>query len=31
MQYMHLSAKRIDQIVNPYDALLQAKEINIIK
>jgi len=26
MQYMHLSAKRIDQIVNPYDALLQAKE-----
>ena len=26
MQYMHLSAKRIDPIVNPYDSLLQAKE-----
>ncbi len=31
MQYMHLSSKRIDQIINPYDALLQAKENNIIK
>ncbi len=26
MQYMHLSSKRIDKIVNPYDALLQAKD-----
>ena len=26
MKYMHLSAKRIDQIVNPYDALLLAKD-----
>ena len=26
MRYMHLSSKRIDQIVNPYDALMQAKE-----
>jgi site-specific recombinase XerD len=31
MKYMHLSSKRIDQIVNPYDALLQAKKTNIIK
>jgi site-specific recombinase XerD len=31
MKYMHLSSKRIDQIVNPYDALLQEKKINIIK
>ena len=30
MQYMHLTAKRIDQIVNPYDALLLAKDNNII-
>jgi len=28
MQYMHLSSKRIERIVNPYDALLQAKENN---
>jgi site-specific recombinase XerD len=26
IRYLHLSSKRIDQIVNPYDALLQAKE-----
>ncbi|MEJ7830080.1 MAG: tyrosine-type recombinase/integrase [Segetibacter sp.] len=26
MKYMHLTSRRIDQIVNPYDALLQAKE-----
>jgi site-specific recombinase XerD len=26
MQYMHLSSKRIDRIVNPYDALLEAKD-----
>ncbi len=26
IKYLHLSSKRIDQIVNPYDALLQAKE-----
>ncbi len=31
LKYMHLSTKRIDQIVNPYDALLQEKKINIIK
>lgn len=30
LRYMHLSAKRIDQIVNPYDAMLQSKT-NIIK
>ncbi len=28
MQYMHLSAKRIERIVNPYDALPHAKEDN---
>ena len=28
MQYMHLSSKRIDNIVNPYDALPQGKENN---
>ena len=26
MQYMHLSKKRIDQIVNPYDALQELKD-----
>ena len=31
MQYMHLSSKRIANIVNPYDALTQEKENNIIK
>ena len=31
MKYMHLSSKRIDQIVNPYDALLLAKDNNLIK
>lgn len=30
MKYMHLTSKRIDQIVNPYDALLLAKDNNII-
>jgi hypothetical protein len=30
MKYMHLTAKCIDQIVNPYDALLLAKDNNII-
>ena len=30
MQYMHLSSRRIDQIVNPYDALLLAKDNNIL-
>jgi len=31
MQYMHLTARRVDEIVNPYDALLLAKDNNIIK
>jgi integrase/recombinase XerD len=31
MRYMHLTSKRIDQIVNPYDALLVAKDNNILK
>ncbi len=31
MKYMHLSTKRIDGILNPYDALLLAKDNNIIK
>ena len=30
MRYMHLTARRIDEIVNPYDALLLAKDNNII-
>lgn len=30
MQYMHLSSKRIKNIVNPYDALMQQEENNII-
>ncbi len=30
MQYLHLSPKRISNIVNPYDALLQTEENNII-
>jgi integrase/recombinase XerD len=30
MRYMHLTARRIDDIVNPYDALLVAKDNNII-
>jgi site-specific recombinase XerD len=29
MKYMHLTSKRIDQIVNPYDALLLAKDTGI--
>lgn len=28
MNYLHLSSRRIDQIVNPYDALLLAKDSN---
>jgi site-specific recombinase XerD len=31
MRYMHLTARRIDEIINPYDALLVAKDNNIIK
>ena len=31
MKYMHLTTRRIDEIVNPYDALLVAKDINILK
>ena len=31
MRYMHLTSRRIDEIVNPYDALLLAKDNNIIK
>lgn len=30
MQYMHLTTRRIDEIVNPYDALLIAKDNNVI-
>lgn len=30
MQYMHLTARRVDEIVNPYDALLLAKDNNIL-
>lgn len=30
MRYMHLTARRIDEIVNPYDALLLAKDNNLI-
>lgn len=30
MKYMHLTTKRIDQVFNPYDALLLAKDNNII-
>jgi hypothetical protein len=28
---MHLTARRVDEIVNPYDALLLAKDNNVIK
>lgn len=31
MRYMHLTSHRIDEIVNPYDALLAAKDNNILK
>jgi integrase/recombinase XerD len=31
MRYMHLTARRLDGIVNPYDALLLAKDNNILK
>ena len=31
MKYMHLTSRRLDGIVNPYDALLLAKDNNIIK
>jgi integrase/recombinase XerD len=31
MQYMHLTSRRIDEILNPYDALLLAKDNNILK
>lgn len=31
MRYMHLTSRRIDEITNPYDALLTAKDNNIIK
>ena len=31
IKYMHLTSKRIDHILNPYDALLLAKDTNIIK
>ena len=31
MKYMHLTARRLDGIVNPYDALLLAKDNNIPK
>ena len=30
MRYMHLTARRIDEIVNPYDALLLAKDNNLL-
>ena len=30
MQYMHLSSTRISKIINPYDALPQEKDNNII-
>jgi site-specific recombinase XerD len=30
MRYMHLTARRIDEICNPYDALLLAKDNTII-
>jgi site-specific recombinase XerD len=31
MRYMHLTSRRIDEIINPYDALLLAKDNNILK
>ena len=31
MRYMHLTTRRLDGIVNPYDALLLAKDNNILK
>jgi integrase/recombinase XerD len=31
MKYMHLTTRRLDGIVNPYDALLLAKDNNILK
>jgi len=31
MKYMHLTARRLDGIVNPYDAILLAKDNNILK
>ena len=31
MKYMHLTSRRLDGIVNPYDALLLAKDNNILK
>ena len=30
MRYMHLTSRRVDEITNPYDALLLAKDNNII-
>ena len=30
MQYLHLTCRRIDEIVNPYDALLLAKDNNLL-
>ena len=30
MQYMHLTSRRIDEILNPYDALLLARDNNIL-
>lgn len=31
MRYMHLTTRRIDEIINPYDALLVAKDNSILK
>jgi len=31
IKYMHLTSRRLDEITNPYDALLLAKDNNIIK
>lgn len=31
MRYMHLTARRVDEILNPYDALLMAKDNDILK
>jgi len=31
MRYMHLTSRRIDEITNPYDALLIAKDNNLLK
>lgn len=30
MQYMHLTTRRVDEIINPYDALVEKKDTTMI-